>query len=327
MNVQFLKEISEAYIIDSNVNETQDHVFEKLYDIVKFLQEYDLSLYNELYETTSLKKQQILKTYLDDIYYEQEEIINEMTLEVPASIILGFICFLLFGKTALTQFANILSSIGKVIEGIGNVLRKRGKYWQIRYSIVYDNTKKCYTKCGINKLSDIKMLTPFSIAKKQDLQTDFVQQGECLRECYINELIEVIALHMENYFACLKRTGSFEAIRSSNSDDVIKLIASTNISATCETYYDMSKELLDTFYRVLDLVYIESDLRLEKVNKLRSAIYASKQKIEHTNEKDMNRYNGEKFPSQTNNNQSNNQSFDNKTRIGGQHYNPNFKRR
>lgn len=61
MDVRFLKGISEAYIMDSGLEQTPDQIFEDLFDVVKFLQEYDLPLYNELYEITRLKQQRIFK--------------------------------------------------------------------------------------------------------------------------------------------------------------------------------------------------------------------------------------------------------------------------
>ena len=70
MNVNFLQSISEAYIMDTELKVDQNIIFEELYDVVKFLRVYDENLYNELYESTKLQQQRILKNYLD-ISYEQ----------------------------------------------------------------------------------------------------------------------------------------------------------------------------------------------------------------------------------------------------------------
>ena len=64
MDVRFLKGISEAYVMDSDLNQEPDQIFEELYDVVKFLQTYDIKLYDELYEGTKLQQQRILKNYL-----------------------------------------------------------------------------------------------------------------------------------------------------------------------------------------------------------------------------------------------------------------------
>jgi len=50
---------------------------------------------------------------------------------------------------------------------------------------------------------------------------------------------------------------------------------------------------LDNFYRVLELVYDkhnEDDKRLEKINKLRSRVYESRQIVQKANDREMQRY-------------------------------------
>jgi len=213
MDVRFLKGISEAYIMDSGLEQTPDQIFEDLFDVVKFLQEYDLPLYNELYEITRLKQQRIFKNYLDSIYM-QETLTEEFIVTIPAGLMLGGIVALLMGKPFERSFAKILSSIGESIETLGRKLARGGKYWQIRSAIVYENTRKCYANCGITKPSDIKLLTPLAIKSSSSIGgAKSVEQGKCLRECYIGELIDLIGLHMENYFACLKRTGAFDVVQ------------------------------------------------------------------------------------------------------------------
>jgi len=328
MDVRFLKGISEAYIMDSGLEQTPDQIFEDLFDVVKFLQEYDLPLYNELYEITRLKQQRIFKNYLDSIYM-QETLTEEFIVTIPAGLMLGGIVALLMGKPFERSFAKILSSIGESIETLGRKLARGGKYWQIRSAIVYENTRKCYANCGITKPSDIKLLTPLAIKSSSSIGgAKSVEQGKCLRECYIGELIDLIGLHMENYFACLKRTGAFDVVQKTDSDDIMKMVSSTNVAAACESYYTAAREALDNFYRVLELVYdgrLEEDKRLEKINKLRSKIYESRQTIQRTNDRDMQRYSGEKFPAQV----AKSPQFQpklNRPQIGGQHYNPNFRR-
>lgn len=328
MDVRFLKGISEAYIMDSGLEQTPDQIFEDLFDVVKFLQEYDLPLYNELYEITRLKQQRIFKNYLDSIYM-QETLTEEFIVTIPAGLMLGGIVALLMGKPFARSITKILSSIGESIETLGRKLARGGKYWQIRSAIVYENTRKCYANCGITKPSDIKLLTPLAIKSSSSIGgAKSVEQGKCLRECYIGELIDLIGLHMENYFACLKRTGAFDVVQKTDSDDIMKMVSSTNVAAACESYYTAAREALDNFYRVLELVYngrLEEDKRLEKINKLRSKIYESRQIIQRTNDRDMQRYSGEKFPVQVAK-QPQFQPKLNRPQIGGQHYNPNFRR-
>lgn len=302
MNVRFLKEISEAYVIDFDLKQTPDQIFEDLYDLTKFLQTFDESLYNELYELTRLKQQQILKGYLDLTYRPEQVQINEVFDFGLASggAILSFIIVSIFRKPISNAIAKSLSTAGEVFETLGRWLARHGKYQQIRYAIIQENTKKCYVKCGIQKPSDIHILSYLTLRSSSTVGgKESIEQGMCLRECYIEELIDVIGLHMENYFACLKRTGGFSAVQRTDTDDIMKMVSSTNVAAACESYYTAAREALDNFYRVLELVYdrrSEEDKRLEKINKLRSKIYESRQTIQKTDEKEIQKYGDGKFP-------------------------------
>jgi len=220
MNVRFLKEISEAYVIDSNLKQSSEQIFEDLYDIVKLLQEHDISLYNELYEATSLKQQRIFKNYLDKIY--TDDVITE-DIVVSSPLIIGSIIGLLFGKSIMKTLYKAAATVGEAFETLGRFLARHGKYSQIRYAIIQENSRKCYAKCGISKPSEIHPLSYMTIKSSSSIGSrKSIEQGQCLRECYIDELIDLIGLHMENYFACLKKTGGFEVVRQTDSDDIMK---------------------------------------------------------------------------------------------------------
>ena len=293
MDVRFLKDISEAYVIDSGLNVEPNQIFEELYDVAKFLQAYDSGLYNELYESTKLQQQRILKNYLD-ITYEQE-LLTEVTIILPAGMIVGGIIFGIFGKSIAKTALRVAATAAEGIETLGKWLARHGKYWQIRYSIVQENTRKCYALCGVQKPSDLRVASYFTIKNKSTIPAgqESLEQGKCLRECYIEETISTIGLHMENYFACLKKTGSFDVVQKTDSDDIMKMVSSTNVAAACESYYNAARESLDNFYRIIEMVYdehSEADKRLEKINKLRTKVYESRQTVQNVNQKDMQRY-------------------------------------
>ncbi len=312
MDVRFLKGISEAYVMDSDLNQEPDQIFEELYDVVKFLQTYDNELYNELYEGTKLQQQRILKNYLD-ISFEQEEQPLTEDIVLTTGAVISFIVATIFGKSIAKGITKTLSVIGKAMETFGNWVSRQGKYQQVRYAIIQENTRKCYAKCGIQKPSDIHVLTYVSIkAGSASGGEKTVAQGMCLRECYIGELIETIALHMENYFACLKKTGSFDVVQKTDSDDIMKMVSSTNVAAACESYYTAAKEALDNFYKVLELVYdsySEADMRLEKVNALRTRIYTARQTVQNIGQKEIQRYERPAFKPQQKQNSNTKPNF------------------
>jgi hypothetical protein len=299
MNVTFLKDISEAYVMDSDLEVDPNQIYEQLYDVVKFLQSYDLELYNELYEGTKLQQQRILKNYLDITY--ESELITEDAVVIPISVgtLLAGIATVIFGKSAAKLVNKTLALLGESFETLGKWLARHGKYSQIRYAITHQNTQACYRKCGIQKPSDIKFLTNVTATGSSFIGGEkSIEQGKCLRECYVTELIDVIALHMENYFACLKRTGSFDVVQKTDSDDIMKMVSSTNVAAACESYYNAAREALDNFYRFIELIYddrLEADKRLEKINLLRNKIYEARQTIQKTNENQIQRYGQQPF--------------------------------
>ena len=85
MDVRFLKEISEAYIMDTELDAFPEQIFNELYGITKYIQANDLELYNELYESSRITQQRILKTYLDCVFELDvpEKVDEELLTEDP----------------------------------------------------------------------------------------------------------------------------------------------------------------------------------------------------------------------------------------------------
>ena len=309
MNVQFLKDISGAYIVDNDLdNISSDQIFNEIYDLTKYIRDVDPELYNEMYSLDKLQQQRIFRNYLDIMFEKETELPNlisgELLTEEPITglvvglswyhILLPIIGFL-YRQTITKAIVNAASAIGSVFNTVGGFLAKHGKYMQLRYSIIQENTKKCYVKCGVEDPKKINAMSYFSITSRPTMGgPEAVEQGRCLRECYISNLIDLISLHMESYFSCLKKTGAFEAVTKTDSEDVLKLVSRTNVGVACESYYNAAKEALDSFYKVLDLVYdshFDSDKRLLAVNTLRSKIYEAKQTIQKIDDRQLQRYN------------------------------------
>jgi energy-converting hydrogenase Eha subunit C len=327
MDVRFLKEISEAYVMDTELNEQSESVFNILYDTVRYVRQCDLDLYNELYELDRIYQQKILKGYLD-LYYGQESVSvesdNELLSEVELSMtlsgtfiasIVAAIIALLTRKPLSKTIFKTLSFLGKILSNVGKFIVTRGRYMQLRYAIVQQNASKCYIKCGISSPKDISALTYFTITSKSSFGTKkSLEQGKCLRECYISNLIEVISLHMESYFACLKRTGGFAAIQRTDPDEIIRMISSTNIGTVCQEHYNIAKDALDSFYKILDLVYTEEfddSIKLQWVNTLRSRLYDVREQVRKLDDNTLQRYNqNDNRPQNQNfNRQQQNQNF------------------
>lgn len=292
MDVTFLKDISEAYIIDSGLDVEPNCIFEELYGVAKFLQEYDAELYNELYESTKLQQQQILKGYLD-VEYNQEVISEQFSALIGLGI--AAVIASITAKPLSVSTMKLISKLGGWFEKFGEFLSRRGSYSRLRYTIIHKNTEKCYRECGIKNAADIRFFTTFvgrEIVPMPSARS--VEQARCLRNCYIDSLIDIICLHIEDYFACLKRTGG-DVLRNIDNDELLKTISTTNLSASCESYYDAAKEALDNFYKLLDYLYYphegtDADERADKIGELRKKLYNTKRTIERANDHQIKRY-------------------------------------
>jgi hypothetical protein len=314
MDVRFLKDISEAYIIDTEItNATKEQVFTEIYDMLKFVRETDPELYDELYEVERVRQAQILRRYMDLVFTEEEDIeVQEppgpdediLTEELLTSVGLTLALLALgsyFTRKPLSRmFFKSLSTIGGLFSDLGKWLSKNGKYAKIRYAIIQENFQKCYVKCDIRSPRDLSSLVYLSIKEGSHVATKLsATQAECLRNCYLDHIIELINLHMECYFACLKKTGNFSTVQNTDSDDIMRMITTTKVGAVCGQYHEMAVESLKDFYSTLDYVYSDpqyDDKKLEWIQKLRQKIYSTRQIIAKTNEQGLQRYAGENTP-------------------------------
>jgi hypothetical protein len=302
MNFPFLKIISESYILDNpEISVTQDQVFNELTYIAKTLQQEEPGLYNEIYELEKVRQQQLLKRYIDNICESSglisddnyitddlDEAINEY---VDLTIVLNYQTVLItlgvllahFTRKPVTKFIfKMASSIGKGFVALGKSLTRQGKFAAIRYSIIQENSRRCYTKCGLTDITKLHLLSYVSLKQSvTQMPAATREQAWCLRDCFLDSIIEVIALHMENYFACLKKTGGSAAIMQTDSDDIMRMISNVNLSTSCEGFYNEAKKGLEDFYSTVDLVFAkeDDDKKLLWVNKLRSRIYDARNEV------------------------------------------------
>lgn len=331
MNIRFLKEISEAYVIDNHLDITPSQIYNELYEMVKFLQKYDPELYQELYELTHLRQQQILSTFMDNYCYEEniktynelifnDELYDEyfsegfisstgesisklfdLIKEYPgpsmaaSSILLSLL--ILFNKPISKATFSVLYTVGNGINKIGKFLSKHGTYMKMRYAIIQQNSKNCYVRCGLSDPTNISSFSYLAVVHAEHskmLPLKAIKQAMCLRDCYLNELIELISINMENYFACIKNTGSSNVnLQSIDSDDILKMVAHTNISTVCQVHYELASDAIKFFYICMDSLFVkghDDDIKLKWMNALRNKIYTLKQTIQKADSQQLKKY-------------------------------------
>ncbi len=157
--------------------------------------------------------------------------------------------------------------------------------WKYRYIMTYQNSERAYKSCEIDK-KDINTLTIFGIKDKSKM-ADWIfsqtqEDAECLREKYLEDIIEKIKLFMEFYFDCLKKTGKWGEISNYTSDDkFLSFIMRSDLGSSCQTFYDQAKNLNDIFDELLDIVFYDTPHEKSNWNQKRlAAIMDVKKKID-----------------------------------------------
>jgi len=289
MDRRFLLDVCDAYLVDHNVyseqpkkiiSQVREKIVDEVLDLVHELRETDVELYDQLWDRTKLDQQQIIKTYLD-YCYEEEQLLNEDITTIVSTGMLAFlVSWLSSGQISKTVFRGV-EEVGKWMEGLAGTLRRQGRYFKFRYAIIQRNVKRCYTQCGVEP-KDIGFLTYTQLKHKGSLLTtqEAVSQGKCLRKCYIEYAIAAIALKTQNYFSCLRYTGAFDQIENIRDNELLTTITSVNLSSTCKSHFDDAKESFSRFNDLLDFVYgNNSQKKQEASRKLQTQLVGAKRQI------------------------------------------------
>jgi len=180
VQLQYIKDLSKAYVIDNRLYEgeniiTADELAENFYNVIKVIRSDHPTLYEAIFTANIFEQQKIFKNYFD-LCFEREEplLINESELLTEDGVfgaavglvwaaikeigwVLGsnwvmliFFAFLLwspgrrwFAKATLVTIIEIFKALGEVGKRLSHV----GDVSRIAYSIVQHNAAKCLQKC------------------------------------------------------------------------------------------------------------------------------------------------------------------------------------
>lgn len=303
MNTLFLKEISEAYVIDRNLELDSNEVYNELYELITYIREVDYDLYDELYNLSKVRQQRILFNYLDPESDIKEDNLYEdagLTALFASSLGMTLLLIVFLLRKGISKFIfSTLSKIGSVFSALGDFLSKHGRYLKLRYAIIRENFQKCYKQCGIRDFREISSLAYVSIkANSTTFATaKSAAQARCLRDCYLGTLIDTICLYMESYFACIRRTGGYDALKNVKPDEISNVVSSVPLTSACQIYYKLGKEVFENFHRTLEFVYgevgsDEKDLQYMHswLNLLRKQLYIVKEYVLRQSENELKRY-------------------------------------
>lgn len=309
MDQRFLREICDGYLTkhgayqvalenstqkdNTIVTKMQDNIINEINTVIKEIYEDDIEIYHMFHDKSKTFQKDIVETYLN-YTYSKEEVLDEVvisTVALGAGALIGIASFI-FGKTLTRVAFKTLSGIGKTFENMGKFLIKSGRTWKFKYAILQKNSVTCYKKCGV----DPRDISPLAYAQvgadsSRISSQKAVKQADCLTECYVSWLMEVISLMSQAYFTCLKKTGASESLKDANSNEIMNVLAGLKLSGACDNYYKNLKDSYDNFYDLLDMVYKkDGGLKQSKIKELDDKIFKSKQKILRDNNSNRRRY-------------------------------------
>lgn len=287
MDVRFLSNFVDSYMIKRNVFRefsedqielTKSVLIKEVSELVTFLKENDIELYDMIYDKPRKFQLNVLESYFDEQFISEEQL-NEIDVLIGSIILTLLVSFLTRNRIAGYAFKQ-LNNIGEFFDGIGKWMSKHGKYAQFRYKIINQNAADCYKQCGVDS-QELTMFSYFSLRDKPPIlgltTEESFSTARCLRECYLSFIIESIGILTDNYFICLKQTGSFDKVQNIHSNELVKLFHIKNsISGHCEEYFNSSKEAFDKFDTLLDFLFEDRGKKQDARTRLRERLIKSR---------------------------------------------------
>ncbi len=291
MDVKFLESCCEAYIIENNLYETltTEQMFKDVYKSLYYMREYHKDDSNIVENYDKVNQHLFLNEYFDLTY--KQETINEIGVGTAVGAgILASIGVELLLKTIERPITKVVSktfnNIGINLERLGNFLSK-GRYWKFQYAIIQKNLKQSYIKCGIDP-KKVNLDTYRAISDsfdKAEIKID--KQAKCMRDEYIELLIEKIALLLKSYFVCLKKTGNFNTVENIDPKEIMTIIGSTQLSNSCLDYHEIAKQTLNDFDYIIK-TFINRSKHQNYYNLLMKKIGKAKKDVQFT--KNLNKF-------------------------------------
>jgi len=300
-----IKLIIENYLTDHNiydqvktedqVKEIQDKLFEEVIKTLHHVREYDDDFLYDYFNNLHLFQQQKIICTLLDFYFNNDDN-NEPLFEffgiISASIlatIFGIIALLKYNRPFTKKLSQTTYAIGKINEKIGKVLVKYGRYFQFQYSIIQQNSEKCYKACGIDNLrkmpADIYFYTR---TIDSDKKKKVVRQADCLARCYIDQQIQINSMILKLYFLCLKNTKKFDEYAKLSDKQIYGLLFQSStrkqqiIGSECESYFSLASKAFAQFNDLIDYVYVDDREKHIALTKLYDAIKEARDEVKNT---------------------------------------------
>lgn len=299
MQIEYIKNLSEGYVIDNKLYKeqiTSDELFEHFYELIKNVRENEPYLYKDLTESNKFEQQKIFKFYFDTIFKPENvftetnidfdnldlENLNEyadgglfsipLMIKIFGPVIVGGMYY--FRQSSSKAFVYTLKTVFELVNKIGKSLSTAGTQTRLAYSIIQKNQSQCYIKCNFDPNEDAG---PMSYALQFSKESTTKETGrmfssekeeetaKCLRDCYLYSIQEVIKLTAHSYFTCLRSTGDLSKLPLERDFSAYQqVLSSSKFSSSCE---GLLTSLIDSF-KVFDelLTLMHGDKIHEKRN-------------------------------------------------------------
>jgi hypothetical protein len=302
VELQYIKDLSEAYVIDNELFKeklTANELAENFHNLLIDLRANQPFLYEQINSSNKFYQQKIFKTYFDLTFKEdqifaeiQEEELDNLEdlnefVEISLWNLSGFILtFLILAWKRQKISKNIYKTIifiTNTINKIGKNLVKWGRDTKMAYAIIQTNAKKCYDDCKFNP--DEASIEDYMYQARQGSTTRDVgrifqseaseEKLDCLRKCYLYSIRETVKLLAHSYFTCLKSTGDLSKLPLEKDFTAYQLVLSkSGLSESCDTISASYQEAFGNFAEVLSLLYYEKLLEIRKLKaELMAEIY------------------------------------------------------
>ncbi|MFW6247306.1 MAG: hypothetical protein ACOC22_04005, partial [bacterium] len=237
MDFKYIESFCESYFINHDLYrklgrnkslKLQEEISTDIKNFMKELRENDIEFYNLAYDQPRADQRKILETYIDSIFLVEynNQIIREEDEEIfeidfglmTLGVITGIIYASIPKRTYAKMGRGTMKALGWTVDKLNSVaeflITNRNRNIRFRTAIITKNLEKCYkVECKVDP-KDLGLKAHFKVRDKGQMPTFEKQKADCLRDCYLEHLIEIAGILLDVYFACLKRVGEFDKIQN-----------------------------------------------------------------------------------------------------------------
>ncbi len=293
MHINYIKSLAESYVIDKELykkNITPDQLSNEFSGLLKEIWENNIEVYDMVNNFNKFEQQTIFTNYFDIVFINEdiEEINESIAIVLTASFWIKFIQASIFSLFVLSlskplsrATMKLANTLARWTNSLGKVLSKAGKQTQLAYSIIQMNAKKCYNECDFNK-EDAGIFDYLASYNKETVQNTIgkivkseknLKKLNCLRECYIKTIRELVKLNIQTYFNCLKNTGDLAKMPlEKDFTSFQRLIIKSGLSNACDDLRRVTAESLDRLDDVLNIAYDANSDKQQLISKFKAEL-------------------------------------------------------